>query len=270
VVLVEPVYEINIGQVARTMKNFGFRELVMVNPLVPIDKSAAVFASHARDILDNARLVDSLDLALKGVELRVATTALAAKSPHNLTRGSIPVSELAERIAEHPRTTAIIFGRDPTGLTNSEISKCDMVVTIPAHPDYPTLNISHAAAIILYELYKVRTAGGNEAKFDRESIRLLSSYFAGVLDRLGLPSHRARLTLETFERVMSRGLVAKRELTLLIGAFRRIRNEIADERLNKRRIGYATKDEGPQLQDPPWPTLHATRIHSRLASVEDL
>ncbi len=243
IVLVEPIYEVNIGHVARAMKNFGFRELIVVSPRVPVNKSAIVFASHAGDILENARIVNTLDRALEGTELSVATTAQAAKSPHNLTRQSISVTEFANKFNEYPKKVAIIFGRESTGLTNYEISRCEMVVTIPAHPRYSTLNVSHAVAVILYELYKLRAGVVHQGRprFDRESLKLLYSNFSRTLNSLGLPLHRSRITIETFEKVISRGLIASRELTLLLGAFRRIEKEIAAQRLNKQRGGYARK-----------------------------
>jgi len=230
VVLVDPIHEVNVGHVARVMKNFGFHELFLVNPGCRID-GAMVFASHGGDVLERAVLVEDLEAALEGMGLVVGTTARPARSLRNLDRQSISPAEFAERVAKYPGRCAIVFGRESTGLNSAEMSRCHLVVTIPADSSYPTLNVSHSAAILLYVLHETHAGARHGEEPNMRSLELLSSYFAGALKSLRLPPHRYRMMLNTFERVIRRGLVSGREVTLLLGAFRRIEKGVSSEPL---------------------------------------
>lgn len=152
VVFVEPETPGNVGSLARVMANFGLRELVLVDPCeIKEDGEARALAMHAWPIVANARMM-KFEEAIKGFDNVIGTTARIA-SDMNTTRAYVTPRELVKTMKEFDGDVCIVFGRESSGLTNEELRKCDVVVHIPCSPKYPTLNVTHAAAIIFYELF---------------------------------------------------------------------------------------------------------------------
>src|SRR5512138_3688519 len=159
VVLVEPMYDGNVGSVARAMKNFGFHDLVLVNPC-KIDDFGRAMASHARDVLEGARVVGTLEEAVAGVNLVVGTTGKRLENEERHLRLHLRVpclspAQLKDKLDGKNGDVALLLGREDIGLTNDELMICDMVVSIPTSEDYPIMNLSHAAALLFYELSRV-------------------------------------------------------------------------------------------------------------------
>ena len=155
VVLVEPHYAGNIGSVARLLKNFSIHELYLVNPRVHhLSEEAFTWAVHAKDVLERAVVVRRLEDAISDASVVVATTA----KPHEKLVSRTPVTprKMAEVLEPYWNTNevaVILFGREPSGLTNEELAAADFTVTIPTSREYPAMNLSHSVAVILYELY---------------------------------------------------------------------------------------------------------------------
>jgi TrmH family RNA methyltransferase len=123
IVLVEPSYEFNIGMAARCMKNFNFKELYIVNP-ESFGDIAIKFSSHAADILQNCKIVKTLDEAISDVDLVIGTTSNIG-SDRNLRRIAIPVTEVKNVLKGK---VAVLFGNERTGLKNEQIDKCDIFI----------------------------------------------------------------------------------------------------------------------------------------------
>jgi TrmH family RNA methyltransferase len=184
VVLVETEGEVNLGFAARIAMNFGADEFYLVAPKAnPSSPVSLRFAAHAKHVLEQATIVDSLDEALNGVELSACTSALVGYKTDVLRHPVTPRSfaELATRY----RSVAIVFGRESVGLTRDEIAKCDLLVTIPANPSYPVLNLTHAMAVILYEVWLVRS-GFREfhAKADADTLRRIIDLAKNLVERV--------------------------------------------------------------------------------------
>jgi len=145
-VFVEPKYKINFGHSLRVLKNFGFEEIYVVNPRIKFDKGVEKFAKHAKDLIKKIVVVDSFEKAIKGVS--IATTGIKEKAKHRYFN-LINLKKLTQLIKEGKDLT-IIIGRDDIGLKKEEIAKCDYVLNIESSKEYPTLNLSHALAIIAY------------------------------------------------------------------------------------------------------------------------
>ena len=150
-VLVEPSHPGNIGAVSRAMKTMGFHELIVVNPRFPdalTQPEAIAFASGAQDILENAKIVGSVEEALAGCNYAAAVTArLREFSPPILAP-----RELALQLASNSSLrAAIVFGNERFGLPNEAIEKCNVLINIAANPDYSSLNLAQAAQILAYE-----------------------------------------------------------------------------------------------------------------------
>ncbi len=221
VVLVEPKIAGNVGAVARSMSNFGFRELALVNPC-PLDDEAYKRAKHGRPVLEGARVFSRLDEALSAADLSVGTTGISTKREKAFHRQSMPPRELAASVVEVSGSVAILLGREDYGLYNEELDLVDLLVSVPCDPDHPVMNISHAATIILYELYmalsqpqasRPRQASG----FEKE--RLLSA-FDELLTDISYPSHKRRRTEVMFRRLVGRATPSKWEFHALMGVLR--------------------------------------------------
>lgn len=150
IVLVQPSHPGNIGGVARAMKNMGLRSLYLVDPAAFPHAEATARAAGAVDVLAAARLCASLDQALEGCSLVIATSARA----RTIAWPQLDPQGCAQKLIEHSRTApaALLFGRERTGLTNAELDRCHYVVAIPADPEFPSLNLSCAVQVLTYEL----------------------------------------------------------------------------------------------------------------------
>ena len=150
-VLVQTSREGNIGAVARAMKTMGFSELVLVNPRFPdaIEHEEAIaFASGAQDILSGARVVGSIEEALLGCNYAAAVTArLREFSPPVITPRAL-ATHLATTTG---LTAALVFGNERFGLPNDIVEKCNVLINIPANPEYSSLNLAQAAQVLAYE-----------------------------------------------------------------------------------------------------------------------
>lgn len=217
VVLVEPEHEGNVGAVARAMGNFAFDDLCMVNPC-PIGDEAFKRAKHAGHILSDATIVSTFDEAVEGCSLLVGTTGIVTYGPKNYTRISMPARELAARVADHEGCIAVLFGREGLGLSQEELSRCDLLAHIPSSDDYPTLNLSHAVSIVLYELFQTKGRHGARNPISSEEEReLLYKYFARLLAAIDYPDFRRENTEVMFRRMMGRSVPTKWEFYTIMG-----------------------------------------------------
>ncbi len=225
VVMVEPKYEGNVGAVARVMRNFGVTDLRLVRPC-PIGEEARRRAMHGVAVLEAAKVVDSLTNAIRGVDYVAATSAVATESEKRFNRLATTPREFATRMARLEGKVALLLGREDFGLRNEELKACDMLVTIPASPEYPILNVAHAAAIVLYEVYateapvaRPRTASGLE----RDK---LFEAFVDLLAETDYPKHKRGRTTVMFRRLMGRAAPSKWEFHALMGVLERARKRI--------------------------------------------
>ncbi|AOU98228.1 tRNA (cytosine(32)/uridine(32)-2'-O)-methyltransferase TrmJ [Acidihalobacter yilgarnensis] len=156
IVLVAPSHPGNIGAAARAMKTMGLSRLYLVSPESYPHAEATARASGADDVLARALVCQDLDEALRGVTLVLGTSARA----RSLEWPTIPPRQAAERInAESGGEAAIVFGRERSGLTNSELERCHYRVHIPANPEYSSLNLAAAVQLLCYELALAAEAG---------------------------------------------------------------------------------------------------------------
>jgi tRNA/rRNA methyltransferase len=141
----------NIGSVARAIKTMGFGELVLVAPRCedPLDDAEAVaFASGADDVLKSARIVETIGEALEGCNFAAAVSArLREFSPPVWTPRALGVHVAASSDLR----TALILGNERFGLPNQIVEQCNVLINIPANPDYSSLNLSQAAQVLAYE-----------------------------------------------------------------------------------------------------------------------
>jgi tRNA/rRNA methyltransferase len=241
VILVQPLYEGNVGSVARAMKNFGFRDLALVNPC-RIEDFGCAMASHARDVLQMSRSYSSLREALAGANLVVGTTGKRLDDAQHHLRLHLRVpcltpAELAGKLQGKEGTVALLLGREDCGLNSEELALCDMLVSIPTSEEYPVMNLSHSAAILFYELSRIGAwEGGCVEMARRESLDLLQERARTLLSEVSYPRHKVEFTLLMLRRIFGRAELTEREARTLLGLIKRIRWKIADsqDKIEKR------------------------------------
>lgn len=216
VVLVEPQNDGNVGAVARSMKNFGLEELVLVRPCA-VGEEATKRAMHGIDVLKTASTVFTDQEAFEGVDLFAATSGVDTVNEKNFSRISMTPREFALKVKGSKHKFALVFGREDFGLDKALLKRCDYLITIPANPDYSILNISHAVAIVLYELYAaglVKWEPRSAGKLEREK---LHEYFAMLLDAIDYPPHKKEKTKLMFRRMVARSVPTTWEYHTLMG-----------------------------------------------------
>ena len=233
VVFVECESPGNVGFLASTMGNFGLHKLVLINPCTLKDE-AYYQAMHARETVENAEIYDTVEEFVldKKIDFIVGSTGAPGGS-YNLSRIPIKPDELAESMNYNDKI-AILFGREGHGLTNAEIEMCDITVSIPTDPSYPIMNISHAAAVILYEVFKNRNHYPVEGL--EESTALEKEYLIKdmekLIDSLSIPDHKKRNGLKVFKNIINRAFITGREAHTFKGILRRLNNKIEEDQEN--------------------------------------
>ena len=228
VILVEPKYQGNIGAVARVMKNFDFKNLILINP-PDISGEARAMAMHAQDILKNAKILNSFEEIKERFDFLVGTTAISA-TDKNYLRNPVFPEDLVNSMDTDGRI-ALIFGREDCGLLNDELKECDLLVTIPASREYPTLNIANSVAIILYEIsrlemkYKLRGLK-KFRKINSLEKKVLLEKFDNLVDLLYRHNFDRRLIKKTFRQIIGRAFISGRESFNLTGLFRKAYDRI--------------------------------------------
>jgi tRNA (cytidine32/uridine32-2'-O)-methyltransferase len=234
IVLVETSHPGNIGGAARAMKTMGLKQLFLVRPQRYPDPQAEWRAAGALDVLDAAVVVDGLDEALADCGLVVGTSTRQRRIPWPL----VSPRQLAVRLAAEAgtRPTALLFGREASGLSNDELQRCHLHLQIPANPEYPSLNVAMAVQVVCYELYQGRDdavpAGGAADGWDRPpaAVAAVDAFYAhlqALLERVdfidaGNPGQVmtrmkrlfARVRLDETEVAMLRGMLTEIERVL--------------------------------------------------------
>ncbi|MGM0509790.1 MAG: RNA methyltransferase [Thermoplasmatota archaeon] len=233
IILVEPKTPGNIGAIARVMKNFGFNDLVLINP-PEIDSDARVRAMHAEKVLDDAVIEDDLREALEKYDMVIGTSGIETDKEKRFIRQASSPRELASDLSGYEGRVAIVFGREDHGLSNEELNLCDKLVRIPTSEEYPIMNLSHAVSVILYELYlaNLEKTGDEEVVYEKstksERERLISS-FSDLLQRVDYPQHKHRKAVIMFRRLLGRATTTKWEYHRLMGIVNQINRELDRE-----------------------------------------
>ena len=230
VVLVEPKHEGNVGSVARAMKNFGVSDLRLVNP-PPLGEDARRRAMHGIDVLTAAKRYTTYTEAIRGADLVVGTSGVKTESERKFHRQATTPRELSANLGGVGGIVSLVFGREDFGLLNAELEACDVLVTIPASPEYPILNMAQAAAILLYEIHAAKD-GPAKARLPASAAERDTLYatFDDLLAVTNYPPHKRGRTKVMFRRLMGRAAPSKWEFHALMGVIARAAKTIRRER----------------------------------------
>jgi tRNA/rRNA methyltransferase len=232
------MYQGNVGSVARAMKNFGYSDLVLVNPCT-LEGPARAMASHARDVLEGARIASTLEEAVEGTNLRIGTTGIASmKTGEHIRLPLYTAKELKDRLNGYSGKIAILFGREDNGFSNDELKSFDMLITVPSSEIYPVMNLSHAVAVVLYELSELE--GGNSPLAEGFDLQLLYEHLGKLLEEINYPSHKKDKTFLMLRRIFGRAGLTPREVQTLRGIIKKI----------ERKMGNAIEYENQEVEAP--------------------
>ena len=154
VVLVEPAGTINIGSVARLCENFSVNELRLVSPKCDyLAQESKKMAVKGIKILEDAKVYKDLNSALSDCSRIIAT---CGRKDH----GEIPLSSNKNALcwaleSKREENIALVFGREDRGLSNEELLKANKVISLNTNENYPSLNLSHAVAIVLHQFNQI-------------------------------------------------------------------------------------------------------------------
>jgi len=233
VVVVEIEGEINLGFIIRLCKNFLVDELALVRPRVdPWSSEVLRFAAQGADFAKSGKikLYDSLDDALKDVGLSACTSAIVGFEG-DILRRAIELEDFV-RIAQAYERIAVVFGRESVGLTRNEIAKCDLLVHIAANPEYPTLNLSHAVAIVLYALYKALSKPTQISEkisiADENALRIAEKYIDDLVSLVASDEHQRQSMTLAMHRFLRRAALSKAEVGYITTFIRRVYNKLRE------------------------------------------
>jgi len=251
VVLVEPAGPLNVGSVARLCANFGVDDLRLVAPRCdPNAPEAQRMAVHGQSVLAAARVFPTLLEAVSDCH-RVVTTA------GRLDHGGIPLGPPEAVLpwaisGSSMQPLALVFGREDHGLTNDELLLSQRVISLRSAEAYPSLNLSHAVAVVLHEVARLQTAiepGGTpggmiNSGFNRDlqgdytddpaGPKALEAFLNDAQDLLlevgFLLDHTARARMAKVRGLLQRGLIRADEVALLRGMVRQLRWAVRQHR----------------------------------------
>jgi TrmH family RNA methyltransferase len=226
------------------MKNMGLSSLILVAPEEdPLSLEARMMATSAKDVLEKARICQTLGEALLGFRWIAATSARRGKN-----RGPfISPREISPEIIDHAWSipVAIIFGPEDHGLTNEELAPCHALISVPTHRRLSSLNLAQAVILVGYELHlaslseggagnilvarkgKLRgsgvdlTAPAPPAEFQK--VEKMYAQMEELLLRIGFldPKNPKRI-MHTLRRVFGRAKLSDRDVAILRGVFRQL------------------------------------------------
>ncbi len=230
IILVRPLFSGNLGSVARAMKNMGLKDLKLVRPkAVATDLEARKMAAHAKDVLQRAKVYESLPQALKGYDLVVGTSRRRGKERSNWTTPRT-FAEAASRLPPRHKV-AILFGPEDSGLENEEVQLCQKIITIPSHPSFASLNLAQAVMVVAYELFLAseKSSRGIPGKAEKkpaklESVEAMYEDLGLLLREIGFlnkqnPKHLMRLLRHLFNRARP----TDKEVRIFRGICRQVR-----------------------------------------------
>ncbi|AKA49663.1 hypothetical protein IX51_11755 [uncultured archaeon] len=227
IILVEPKYQGNVGAVARLLKNFGLRNLIIVN-FEEFTDEALSRAMGGKEILLRAKRVETFEEAVKDFDIVAGTSSTITGNYKKFRRVPIVPDEFWESVSSRPGRIALVFGREVDGLRNEELEKCHYFLHIPANPEFPVLNLSHAVSVVLYDMIRnvdlvvtdlMRKANGFETEKMLDRIGL-------VLEKTGYPDYRLKNTTVMLRRIISRSDLTDMEFYKIMGIIRGILHAI--------------------------------------------
>jgi tRNA/rRNA methyltransferase len=227
-ILVNTSHAGNVGAAARAMKVMGFSDLVLVQPRnasVLVQEETVAMASGAADVLVRARTVPTLADALDGITWACAT----AMTPRDFGPPTFAPRPHFESLAASSHRVALVFGPERTGLSNDDVYRCHACLSIPAEPDYGSLNLAQAVQVLAYEWrqalggYAVQPRTAEPQWADGVAVQGALAHWQGVLERIGFLDPAApKKLMPRLNQLLNRAQLTREEVHILRGIARAV------------------------------------------------
>ena len=173
-ILVKPQLGENIGACARSMKNFGFSKLYIVDPKINFPNHKAKATSvGAYDIINKAKVFNKIENAIKSFNLVISFSARR----RDINKKHISIQEFQKIIIKKNLNIGLMFGPEASGLSNKDLSFSNYILQIPTSSKFKSLNLSHSLTVICYEIFKFL----NNKKINKKSLNLKISSKSKIL-----------------------------------------------------------------------------------------
>ena len=229
IILVGPQSSGNIGSVARAMENTGLSNLVLINPVDYKNNEAYSMACNACGTLLQAKVFPDIKHAIKDSGLVVGTTRRKGRERY-------PVLTLHEAIpniltAAKKNKVSILFGREDKGLKNEEIKLCDLLIEIPTHKNYPSLNLADAVLLVCHALFMAEKPSGPSITLAPwEDMEGMYIHLEKTLRKLDYGkkggAHLLRAIMRSFKRLFGRTGLMQKEVNMLRGICTQIEERV--------------------------------------------
>jgi len=217
VIFVEPESSGNIGSLTRVMKNFNLKNLILINPKCEVEsQESRKMSMHAWDIIKNARVVKDFKTAVKGIDFVIGTSA-KTKKEYDAIKTAYSPREILPKLKEVKGEIAIVLGRESRGLTDEELKQCDVNLFIPTNPEYPTMNITHAAAVLFYELFSAKESKTRKANLKQKQALIKTA--EQLIEKTDFKNKKE--AKQVMKNVINRALVSGKEAQTLIGVLKK-------------------------------------------------
>ncbi|MEM2570347.1 MAG: TrmJ/YjtD family RNA methyltransferase [Thermoproteota archaeon] len=229
IVLVGPKYPVNVGIIARTMLNFSFRKLVLINPGEKVLGSSRLYAARGAEIVENQLVYRDLNEALKDLRPSVSIGTSGKIAPKSLLRQYVSPKEMVELCRPVEGRVFLVFGREDIGLKNEELSQLDYIVHIPSSSEYSVLNLAVSASILMYEIFidhMGKRTKGLRRPASREIIERIYVEAENIFNGLSLPEARKNSVMRSLRNIIGRSTPSAKEAGSILWFLRKTRLRI--------------------------------------------
>jgi len=219
VVLIDPSHPGNIGSVARAMKNMALSDLVLVRPRSFPHAESTALAAGADDILAGARVVESVEQAVADCVFIAGTTS----RPRSYYWEFTTPRDVAARIVAlgQENRAALLFGSERYGLATQDLNLCNVLVRIPANPEYCSLNLAMSVQLAAYEIFMAREQPQSHTQLEMAlapsaDVEHFYAHLHEVLNEIDFADRTGHL-MERLRRLFNRAQLDRNELNILRG-----------------------------------------------------
>ena len=220
VILFEPREPGNIGSAARALKGMGLSQLYLVSPIPFLEAKPTWYMAHgATDVIENCCVVETLEDAVEGVQFLVGTTH-RRRDPR--LPPSVSAREAAQEIASisQHQQVGLLFGREDFGLSTSQISRCQLIASVPMAAKNPSLNLAQAVQVFAYEVFLASAGDIPPAELEYADVNEIEAFYGRItnlLQRIGVTpyNHDWETFLKSLRRVFSRTRLEQRDINTL-------------------------------------------------------
>ncbi len=241
IVLVGTSHPGNIGSAARAMKVMGLRRLVLAEPQCEVNEQTLALASGAADVVHNAQVVASLEEAVADCGLVIGSSARSRTLNWPMLESRECGEKMVQQGEQHP--VALLFGRERTGLTNAELQKCHYHVSIPANPEYSSLNLAMAVQTLSYEIRmaylerlknsRIQTAPASlqQAYPRHKELEMFYQHLEKVItDTQFISPDKPNMVINKLRRLFNRAQPEAQELNILRGILTSVEKQLQDKK----------------------------------------